>query len=525
MAAGDDGRKDGDDWEAKEKSNDPKLGGVKQENDNEKDVQWSGEGSSYVSDHPWYDPYLDFMKPLCQHMMAYVPSWMTANMMTTLSIITEAVGALAFFVLLNAGGGAQQRALAHLAMAVGVFSNHLLDDMDGMVARVRGQSSGAGEFLDHAADRLFFLLAYLANGYAACPAVASVLQALPADTMTWFSFFGGGTGSTEDDAGKATFGGGRGEAADLAALATWHLAYSLCTRLPICVESATGTYKMWIQLRGDRFRVCSSGEWFRLGTAALHLLLAMAYGLTPPMFGETGSANAVWLLQMALFLLSVFIATRQVVFQATRNFHSALLRRFAAMDLWVGLLHTGLLFVMMFFGHTPQADQSSSVLLDLSIICLSSTLHAYIIYRHILKGLSDGGRPSADLYSCTAGTLAWILVLPCVFLGAGRTLRGLEPASKGLATLGGCVAVWVAQAAAHFLDITQREARHKELVANGGSKEPAPTSSSGIEIRGCSSRNTCLEGVVPISSPEALAAGRHSRGHTQSRADLATPWL
>ena len=44
----------------------------------------------------------------------------------------------------------------------------------------------------------------------------------------------------------------------------------------------------------------------------------MAYGLTPPMFGETGSANAVWLLQMALFLLSVFIATRQVVFQASR---------------------------------------------------------------------------------------------------------------------------------------------------------------------------------------------------------------
>lgn len=439
-----DAQEEGDD-DAKEK---------KGEEDEE--FQWSGEGSGYVPDYP-FDPYMDFMKPLCQRLLLAVPSWMTANMVTGLSIVAEVLGASLFFIL-----AANNRLwLGHLAMGLGVFLNHVLDDMDGMVARARNQSSKGGEFLDHASDRLFFMLAYLVNGYASAPAVADVLSVMQD------SWLGADSVITSTFNGSLSWGvpiaWARGVEV-LDSFAAWHIAYNLSTRFLICTESATGTYKMWVQLRSDKFRVCSSGEWFRLGTAAFHLSLALAHGFAPVWI--------VWGLHLSLFIFGAFIAIRQVNFQLTRNLNYSVLQRFGATDIWVGVLHTGLLLgIMLLWGKPPTEEQKmASVLLDLSVTCLASCLHAYIIYRYIIDGFVGG--PSARSRGALLGAVAWILLLPCAFLAAPIIFQPLELLSRALATLGVSAGIWSVQFFAYFHDISRREVRQmssqQEPAAVGG---------------------------------------------------------
>ncbi|MBC8292601.1 MAG: CDP-alcohol phosphatidyltransferase family protein [Proteobacteria bacterium] len=84
--------------------------------------------------------------------------WLTPNLITLLSFIT----ALAASVFILIGGQVE-----FFIAAVLIHASHILDCMDGQMARYRGVSSRAGSFFDKVTDQIQVVLWFGAIGYAA----------------------------------------------------------------------------------------------------------------------------------------------------------------------------------------------------------------------------------------------------------------------------------------------------------------------------------------------------------------------
>lgn len=91
--------------------------------------------------------------------------WLTPNRITLFSLVTG-VGASVLMIL---GGG------TNFLLAAGLIQvSHILDCMDGQMAKYRGVSSRFGEYFDKVTDQLQVFLWFAALGYAAYVQTASV---------------------------------------------------------------------------------------------------------------------------------------------------------------------------------------------------------------------------------------------------------------------------------------------------------------------------------------------------------------
>jgi phosphatidylglycerophosphate synthase len=134
--------------------------------DNDSNTAKSSVPSNYVVDSNILDPLRDVTLPLCDYLVTKTPLYVSPNIITTFGMFSFFASFLvSFHTHMASPSGVAARGyhaavIAHLCMAFGLFIQHIADDLDGIVARARGQCSFRGEFLDHAGDRLVFLLLY-----------------------------------------------------------------------------------------------------------------------------------------------------------------------------------------------------------------------------------------------------------------------------------------------------------------------------------------------------------------------------
>ena len=114
--------------------------------------------ASKTSDDEWWSSFVTSPAAILVNYVAVDISWITPNLLTLASFVTALIAAVAIGV-----GGVVNFAIA----AVLIHLSHVLDCMDGQMARFRGTTSASGSFFDRATDQLQVSLWFGAVGYAA----------------------------------------------------------------------------------------------------------------------------------------------------------------------------------------------------------------------------------------------------------------------------------------------------------------------------------------------------------------------
>jgi phosphatidylglycerophosphate synthase len=109
-------------------------------------------------DDEWWSSFVTAPLAIAANCLVVDLKWLTPNRITLLSF----VAALAATVLIVVGGQVE-----FLAAATLIHVSHILDCMDGQMARFRGVSSSAGGFLDKLTDQIQVMLWFGAIAYAA----------------------------------------------------------------------------------------------------------------------------------------------------------------------------------------------------------------------------------------------------------------------------------------------------------------------------------------------------------------------
>lgn len=129
-------------------------------------------------DDEWWSSFVTAPLAVLGNYAAVEVAWLTPNRLT-LASFTTAVASAALIVM----GGTTNFVIA----AVAIHLSHILDCMDGQMARYRGTTSAAGSFFDRASDQIQVTLWFGAVGYAAYDASSDVLPVLLA--MVGIAFY------------------------------------------------------------------------------------------------------------------------------------------------------------------------------------------------------------------------------------------------------------------------------------------------------------------------------------------------
>lgn len=125
----------------------------------------------------WWSSFVTSPLAIAANLLVVDWKWLTPNLITLFSFVT----ALIATVLIVIGG-----TLAFCTAAVLIHVSHILDCMDGQMARYRGVSSPWGSFLDKMTDQVQVFLWFGAVGYAAFAQSGSVLPVFLAFTGAVF---------------------------------------------------------------------------------------------------------------------------------------------------------------------------------------------------------------------------------------------------------------------------------------------------------------------------------------------------
>lgn len=116
-------------------------------------------------DDEWWSSFVTAPLAILANYGAVEMSWITPNRITAASFLVAVVAALAILI----GGTAY-----FIAAAILIHLSHVLDCMDGQMARYRGVSSPIGSYYDRITDQLQVILWFAAVGYAAFSQTNSV---------------------------------------------------------------------------------------------------------------------------------------------------------------------------------------------------------------------------------------------------------------------------------------------------------------------------------------------------------------
>jgi ethanolaminephosphotransferase len=109
--------------------------------------------------------YKNIVSPVCDILVQYLPLWLAPNLITTIGGVCNVTGFLlaVFFVGI---GTSDSPLIRYIALINGclIFSNMMLDNMDGKQARRTKSSSPLGELVDHGCDSLCVALATVMTG-------------------------------------------------------------------------------------------------------------------------------------------------------------------------------------------------------------------------------------------------------------------------------------------------------------------------------------------------------------------------
>ena len=114
----------------------------------------------------WWSSFVTAPLAIAANYMVVDFKWLTPNLLTLVSFMT-AVAATALIV-----GGGQ---IEFYAAAVLIHISHILDCMDGQMARYRGETSRGGGFFDKVSDQVQVILWFGSIGYAACVQTEGIL--------------------------------------------------------------------------------------------------------------------------------------------------------------------------------------------------------------------------------------------------------------------------------------------------------------------------------------------------------------
>lgn len=130
-------------------------------------------------DDEWWSSFVTSPLAILANYGAVEVPWMTPNRITAASFLVAIVATIGVLV----GGTA-----SFIAAAVLIHLSHILDCMDGQMARFRQVSSPVGSYYDRLTDQVQVTLWFGAIGYAAYVQTASVVPVFLA--MTGISFYG-----------------------------------------------------------------------------------------------------------------------------------------------------------------------------------------------------------------------------------------------------------------------------------------------------------------------------------------------
>ncbi|WP_298869055.1 CDP-alcohol phosphatidyltransferase family protein [uncultured Gimesia sp.] len=125
----------------------------------------------------WWSSFVTSPLAICANYMVVDYKWLTPNLITLFSFMT-AIAATAFIIV----GGQVNFYLAALL----IHGSHILDCMDGQMARYRGISSRPGGFLDKMTDQIQVFLWFGTIGYAAYVQTQNILPVFLAFTGVAF---------------------------------------------------------------------------------------------------------------------------------------------------------------------------------------------------------------------------------------------------------------------------------------------------------------------------------------------------
>ena len=111
-----------------------------------------------TKDDEWWSSFVTAPLAIALNYLVVDIKWLTPNVLTLLSFVV----AILSVVLIIAGG-----TVNFISAAVLIHLSHILDCMDGQMARYRNSSSLAGSYFDKLTDQLQVTLWFGAIGYAA----------------------------------------------------------------------------------------------------------------------------------------------------------------------------------------------------------------------------------------------------------------------------------------------------------------------------------------------------------------------
>ena len=129
-------------------------------------------------DDEWWSSFVTAPLAVLGNYAVVEVTWLTPNLLTLASFLT-AIAAAALIIV----GGTTPFVIA----AIAIHLSHILDCMDGQMARYRGMTSAAGSFFDRVTDQIQVTLWFGAVGYAAYEASLDVLPVLLA--MVGIAFY------------------------------------------------------------------------------------------------------------------------------------------------------------------------------------------------------------------------------------------------------------------------------------------------------------------------------------------------
>lgn len=132
-----------------------------------------------TKDDEWWSSFVTAPLAIAANYVVVDVKWMTPNRITAASFLVAVISVIC--ILVGSTGG-------FIAAAVLIHLSHVLDCMDGQMARYRGVSSLTGSYYDRLTDQVQVTLWFSAIGYAAYAQTLSVVPVFLA--MIGIAFYG-----------------------------------------------------------------------------------------------------------------------------------------------------------------------------------------------------------------------------------------------------------------------------------------------------------------------------------------------
>eukprot|EP00026_Physarum_polycephalum_P011650 Phypoly_transcript_11889.p1 GENE.Phypoly_transcript_11889~~Phypoly_transcript_11889.p1 ORF type:complete len:391 (+),score=32.14 Phypoly_transcript_11889:39-1175(+) len=132
--------------------------------------------------------YHSIISPVCNVLVGYLPLWLAPNLITVIGMLCNVLGFI-LAVLFIGVGTEDSTMLRYISFVNGIliFSNMMLDNMDGKQARRTKTSSPLGELVDHGCDSLFVGLGAMMTGMITGSAPVPILVFFALCGLTFYS--------------------------------------------------------------------------------------------------------------------------------------------------------------------------------------------------------------------------------------------------------------------------------------------------------------------------------------------------